>query len=168
MNFDLHCMVKIGLASGQCVTAVNGDKSCQFLHCLSSYLPLSSRLSFFSSCGFSLHFFALFSVPQLSHFFCFLFPQLVLACFSASSLWKILFQFHWSTIFCPRREGLLCRWNCLLVYLSIFPDLTKGLTPHTPELKGQQCDPQTAPKFTLTAPILPKRPKKGSNLFCRT
>ena len=62
--------------------------------------------------------------------------------------------------------------NCHPAYLSIFSGLTRAghrvdPPPHKRELR-QQCGPQTAAKFSLTAPILPKRPQKGSNLFCQT
>ena len=138
--------VEIGLAS---VAAVNGDKSCQFLR-------------------------SFFSLSLLS-----LINALLPLCFSL--VWRLIavlcspFHSH-----CPDSSTILGSYcvssfnsNCFLPIVSIFLGMTRqsrGLTsPQTERgVRATLSSSQTAPKFTLTDPILPKRPKKGSNLFCRT
>ena len=187
---DLHCWVtsrlEIGLSS---VAAVNGDKSCQLFFLISvflfSYLSLINALLLFF---YSLVWLLIAFLPSTFFSAVIVFKTLVSAFFILCSiLWSTFWNFYSLSPlvgFNSVEEKGNCRLcpstssstqptiNCHPAYLSIFSGLTRAghrvdPPPHKRELR-QQCGPQTAAKFSLTAPILPKRPQKGSNLFCQT
>ena len=158
---------------GSSVTAVNGDKSCQFLLFLSLSLSHQRSPSFVLLSRETSHPTSFLFFHFHSHCKCFLlswFLNCSLQLFSKhpGKLLSVSTS-HKQSMSRPRKR-IIVSGSFKVIFQSshAWPDQITGLTHLPPDREGQRSCPQTAAKFTLTAPILPKRPKKGSNLFCRT